>query len=893
MSSKVRVLAAFAAAVVLLGAVSLVVTSTTRRLRGSLEDVAGEKLAIVDSLAQLRATQLSVSRWTNALFDRHADPAARAAAFSRVDKELPQVQEALHAAGAFVPRDGEAGRLWSALEAAEPRWRSAVERTIGAVSERDAHLSSRGGFESAAYLAADAEAYRYYLQQNEALRAVEEPLAALSELTRKDADASYVSGVDAAAEGLLVMRVVLAACALALVAIGVLLARRVSASARAIGHETRHLRDAVAAGHLDVRGDPTSVDPEYAGIVSGVNDILDAFVGPFRATAAHLDRISRGDLPPPLSGAYSGDFEAMTASLNRCTAAISGLVAELERVSRAHDAGDLDAAVDAGRFEGAFRAVADGLDRMLASDAATIRKAMGAFGELGRGRFDVELEPLPGKKRVVNDALEQVRGNLKALTAELSRMTAEHAAGEIDATVDVTRFEGAYRAAAEGINAMAAGHVAATRKAIGVLAEFGNGNFDAPLEPLPGKKRFINDAVEEARRHLRALLGDMELLVDAALQGRLATRADAARHPGDFRKIVDGMNRALDAAVAPVAEATKVLEALARRDLRVRVCGTFQGDHARLQESLNATAAALADALGQVAAAVGQVSTAAGEIASSSQAVAAGASQQAAALEETSSTIDGVSGVARHTAENAQLANGVATQARTAASAGATSVDQMRAAMGRIRQSAEGTSQIIKDINDIAFQTNLLALNAAVEAARAGEAGRGFAVVAEEVRSLALRAKDAATKTEGLIRDSVRQTGEGETACRVLSERLGEIVGAVGKVTDLVGEISAAAREQSAGVEQIQHAISEMDKVTQQNAACAEQSSSSAAELSSQAKELAALVGAFEIGDRRAPRLNGASARRIPALAPAPAAAQRAAHDAAFPMEHGADLRDF
>ena len=109
---------------------------------------------------------------------------------------------------------------------------------------------------------------------------------------------------------------------------------------------------------------------------------------------------------------------------------------------------------------------------------------------------------------------------------------------------------------------------------------------------------------------------------------------------------------------------------------------------------------------------------------------------------------------------------------------------EMGGAMDKIRASAEGTSQIIKDINEIAFQTNLLALNAAVEAARAGEAGRGFAVVAEEVRSLALRSKEAANKTEALIQESVRQTGEGASTAKLVGEKLTEISGIVGKVSD-------------------------------------------------------------------------------------------------------------
>ena len=135
--------------------------------------------------------------------------------------------------------------------------------------------------------------------------------------------------------------------------------------------------------------------------------------------------------------------------------------------------------------------------------------------------------------------------------------------------------------------------------------------------------------------------------------------------------------------------------------------------------------------------------------------------------------------------------------------------------MADIKRSAEGTSQIIRDVSDIAFQTNLLALNAAVEAARAGETGRGFAVVAEEVRSLALRAKVAASKTEELIRRSVAQAAGGEAAAGQVSSRLVEITQGVGSVSDLVTEIAMGAREQSSGITQVTSAVGEMDKVTQ------------------------------------------------------------------------------
>ena len=651
----------------------------------------------------------------------------------------------------------------------------------------------------------------------------------------------------------------------------------------------------------------------------------------FAIIDGRLGRLAAGDLPEPLTESHGPDFNQVRDSLNAVVTSIRALVEELNHMSAEHEAGDTDATVDEERFAGEYRTVAHGLNQMVQVHLAESRKAIGIFAEFGRGNFDATLEPLPGKKRFINETIDQVRANLRALIAEMNRMSAEQEKGDIDAVIDEKRFAGDYRAMAHGVNAMVAAHVALKRRALDIFAEFGRGNFDAVLEPLPGKKRFINETVEQVRANLKALIADAASLSRAAVEGRLDVRADASQQPGGFRtivqgvndtldaviapmrelagvlerlaggdlsaraqpdryrnearKLLEGVNQTLDALLAPVNEATQVLARLAERDLRVRMTGSYHGDHAAMKDALNATAGALDEALAQVAEAALHVSSAAAQIAGSSQAVASGASEQAASLSQTTFSVESVSAMARQSAQSARQADGLVRTARSAATEGTTAIEQMQLAMGKIRSSAEDTSQIIRDINDIAFQTNLLALNAAVEAARAGEAGRGFAVVAEEVRSLALRAKEAATKTEALIRQSVAETGEGEVASRQLAGKLTEIASGVSKVSDLVSEISEAAGKQAQGLELVNAALSEMDRVTQQNAASAEESSSAASELNGQSAELAGLVNAFQISQAAptaavparppaspaaGPRRNGSPAAQLPAKNPFP-----------------------
>ena len=241
-------------------------------------------------------------------------------------------------------------------------------------------------------------------------------------------------------------------------------------------------------------------------------------------------------------------------------------------------------------------------------------------------------------------------------------------------------------------------------------------------------------------------------------------------------------------------------------------------------QALRSLAADLDQGAMQTASASRQVSMASNQLSS-------GSSEQASSVEETSTSLEEMSSMIRATAENAQRAKALATEARAESEAGAQTMDQMMAAM------------TVKNIDESAFQTNILALNAAVEAARAGEAGAGFAVVADEVRSLAQRSAAAAKETADKIEAAIANSRSGSECSIKVGESLKMITNKVGATDALVAEIASAANEQALGIQQINNAMAQMDKVTQGNAASAEESASAAEELDAQAETMRDLVG--------------------------------------------------
>jgi methyl-accepting chemotaxis protein len=237
------------------------------------------------------------------------------------------------------------------------------------------------------------------------------------------------------------------------------------------------------------------------------------------------------------------------------------------------------------------------------------------------------------------------------------------------------------------------------------------------------------------------------------------------------------------------------------------------------------------------------VTEASSQVSGSSQQLARASAEQAAFIEETSSSLEEIAAMTHQNRDNSQQCDLLLKSAGEAVGEAREKMQLLNRAMSDISDSSKSTSEIIKNIDGIAFQTNLLALNAAVEAARAGEAGRGFAVVAEEVRGLASRSAEAARTTSALIETTVQKINSGAQLALSTTESFEKLAQSVQKSEVLFKEIYTASCEQSNGIEQINRAVLEMDRVVQGNSASAEQSASAAAEMKSQAFGMKQFIG--------------------------------------------------
>ncbi len=599
--------------------------------------------------------------------------------------------------------------------------------------------------------------------------------------------------------------------------------RGMQTAVKAMIADANLLAKAAVDGKLETRADASKHQGDFQRIVKGVNDTLDAVIGPLNVAAGYVDRISKGDIPPKITDSYNGDFNTLKNNLNTCVDSVNALVFDANTLAKAAVDGKLQTRADASKHQGDFQRIVKG----------------------------------------VNDTLDAVIGPLNVAAGYVERISL----GDIPSKI-TDNYNGDFNTLKNNLNAC----IDATNAQANAAQAISQGDFSAVV-----KVRSENDVMAKSlidvNRAVSRLVTDANSLSEATVDGRLDTRLDAGKHRGDYRKVADGLNAVMVAMSTPVQELQGVLSAMENGDLTLSMKKSYEGNWDDLKSAVNNMMKKLTQVVTDVNSGAQALASASEEVSATAQSLSQAASEQAAGVEETSASIEQMTSSIAQNTENAKVTEGMASKAANDAASGGESVNATVSAMKEIAKK-------IGIIDDIAAQTNLLALNAAIEAARAGEHGKGFAVVAAEVRKLAERSQVAAQEIGEVASNSVQLA---EKAGKLLEQ----IVPAIRKTSDLVQEISAASTEQSSGAGQINSAVSQLSQTTQQNASASEELAATSEEMSSQAEQLQQTMSFFKLESAGQSRAATPAARRSAAAPKAAAkpGATRAAAVPAFATE--------
>ncbi len=94
-------------------------------------------------------------------------------------------------------------------------------------------------------------------------------------------------------------------------------------------------------------------------------------------------------------------------------------------------------------------------------------------------------------------------------------------------------------------------------------------------------------AVKSIVDNVKSMIADATLLSAAAVDGKLAIRADASKHQGDYRKIIDGFNQTLDAVIGPLNVAANYVDKIAKGETPPIITDQYAGDFNAIKDNLN------------------------------------------------------------------------------------------------------------------------------------------------------------------------------------------------------------------------------------------------------------------------------------------------------------------
>ena len=349
------------------------------------------------------------------------------------------------------------------------------------------------------------------------------------------------------------------------------------------------LAEAGVEGKLDTRGDASKFGGDFGKMVQGVNDTLDAIIGPLNMMAEYVDRISKGDIPENISDEYKGDFNEVKNNLNVCIDAINGLTSEMGMMAEAGVEGKLDTRGDASKFGGDFGKMVQGVNDTLDAIIGPLNVAAEYIDRISKGDIPENIsDEYKGDFNEVKNNLNVCIDAINGLTGEMGMLAEAGVEGKLDTRGDASKFGGDFGKMVQGVNDTLDAIIGPLNVAAEYIDRISKGDIPENItDEYKGDFNEVKNNLNVCIDALNGMTGEMGMLAEAGVEGKLDTRGDASKFGGDFGKMVQGVNDTLDAIIGPLNMMAEYVDRISKGDIPENISDEYKGDFNEVKNNLN------------------------------------------------------------------------------------------------------------------------------------------------------------------------------------------------------------------------------------------------------------------------------------------------------------------
>jgi len=235
--------------------------------------------------------------------------------------------------------------------------------------------------------------------------------------------------------------------------------------------------------------------------------------------------------------------------------------------------------------------------KVAAYQDAETGKVVAGLSKLAQGDTNVALstaeadEDTKGAKATFNTITEAINtcvGAVNSLVADANKLSVAAVEGKLATRADASKHQGDFRKIVEGVNQTLDAVISPLNVAAEYVDRISKGDIPPKItDSYNGDFNEIKNNLNQAIDAVNRLIADAVMLSKAAVEGKLATRADASKHQGDFQKIVAGVNETLDSVIGPLNVAAEYVDRISKGDIPPKITDSYNGDFNEIKNNLN------------------------------------------------------------------------------------------------------------------------------------------------------------------------------------------------------------------------------------------------------------------------------------------------------------------